>query len=126
MRLFIVDDNIEFRERLALILSNLKGIDVVGQAGDVPEAISSIVVSEPDGVLVDIHTPGGNGADVLCAIKAMSPPPIVIMLTAGRKRAHEKKSFARNVDYYFEKSRELQEMISVLKKMAQKSATEKT
>ena len=39
--------------------------DIVGEAGDVPEAIRVILQTRPDVVLLDVHLPGGDGRAVL-------------------------------------------------------------
>ena len=80
MRLLIADDNNAFRTRLASILEDIKGIVVVGQAGDVPGTIEAIERTKPDTVILDIHMPGGNGLEVAQAVKAARRPPTVIML----------------------------------------------
>ncbi len=40
-------------------------VDVVGEAEDVPSALSVIQASTPDVVLLDVHLPGGGGVEVL-------------------------------------------------------------
>lgn len=39
--------------------------EIVGEAGDVPEAIAAIRKTNPDMVILDLYMPGGNGFDVL-------------------------------------------------------------
>ncbi len=39
MKLLIVDDNAQFRNRLASILGTLEGVEVIGKAKDVPDAL---------------------------------------------------------------------------------------
>src|SRR5690606_24761009 len=41
------------------------GIDVVGEAATVPEAVQKIVAMQPDVVLLDVHMPDGGGRAVL-------------------------------------------------------------
>jgi DNA-binding NarL/FixJ family response regulator len=47
-------------------------VEVVGEAGDVPSAISVIEATRPDVVLLDVHLPGGNGPAV---IRGLSDTP---------------------------------------------------
>ncbi|SNS56306.1 two component transcriptional regulator, LuxR family [Micrococcales bacterium KH10] len=59
LRLVIVDDHAMFR---AGVISTLPDdFQVVGQAGDVDEAVAAITELRPDVVLLDVHLPGGNG-----------------------------------------------------------------
>jgi DNA-binding NarL/FixJ family response regulator len=61
-RVVIVDDHALFR---AGVRSELDGADVVGEAGDVATAVEAIRALEPDVVLLDVHLPGGGGAEVV-------------------------------------------------------------
>jgi DNA-binding NarL/FixJ family response regulator len=59
----IVDDHAMFR---AGVRSEIGGdVDVVAEAGDVDEAITAVTKLQPDVVLLDVHLPGGGGAEVM-------------------------------------------------------------
>ena len=45
-------------------------VRVVGEAGDVPDAVEVIVDRRPDVVLLDVHLPSGTGADVIRGVLA--------------------------------------------------------
>jgi DNA-binding NarL/FixJ family response regulator len=122
MRLFIADDNVLFRTLLASVFSEMEGINVVGDAGDVPGAVEGITRLQPDAVILDIHMPGGSGLDVLRVAKSFSPSPTVIMLTVGPRSEYETASYLTGADYFFEKSSDLKKMAQVVKKIARKSA----
>jgi DNA-binding NarL/FixJ family response regulator len=63
LRVFLVDDHAMFR---AGVRTELAGhVDVVGEAGTVPEAVRQIVALVPDVVLLDVHMPDGGGRAVL-------------------------------------------------------------
>jgi DNA-binding NarL/FixJ family response regulator len=60
---FVVDDHPLVRSG---VRSELEGrVDVVGTAGDVDEAVAGIALVAPDVVLVDVHMPGGGGAELI-------------------------------------------------------------
>ena len=62
-RVVLVDDHAMFRTGVrAEIASDL---DVVGEAADVDEAVAVITAARPDVVLLDVHLPGGGGAEVM-------------------------------------------------------------
>ncbi len=62
-RVVIVDDHALFRSG---VRAELEGAaEVVGEAGDVDEAVAVIGATAPDVVLLDVHLPGGGGAEVL-------------------------------------------------------------
>ncbi|HEV7535101.1 MAG TPA: response regulator transcription factor [Acidimicrobiia bacterium] len=69
-RVFVVDDHPLVRSG---VRSELEGrVDVVGTAGDVDEAVAGITATRPDVVLVDVHMPGGGGAELIRRILAMA------------------------------------------------------
>lgn len=59
----LVDDHRMFRTGVRTELGDL--VRVVGEAEDVESAVAVIVDSQPDVVLLDVHLPGGNGAEVI-------------------------------------------------------------
>jgi DNA-binding NarL/FixJ family response regulator len=63
VRVVIVDDHRLFRAGVRAELGD--DIDVVGEAEDVPSAVSVIAEVVPDVVLLDVHLPGGGGVEVL-------------------------------------------------------------
>ena len=70
-RVLLVDDHKLFR---AGVRSELEGrLDVVGEAGDVDEAVAAIAEHAPDVVLLDVHLPGGGGAEVIRTVAPRQP-----------------------------------------------------
>lgn len=61
IRVVIVDDHSIFRSGLRADLDET--VEVVGEAADVPSAIAVIRDTTPDVVLLDVHLPGGAGAE---------------------------------------------------------------
>jgi DNA-binding NarL/FixJ family response regulator len=62
-RVVLVDDHQMFRSGVKAELG--ESIEIVGEAGDVDEAIAVIKRTGPDVVLLDVHLPGGGGVEVL-------------------------------------------------------------
>jgi DNA-binding NarL/FixJ family response regulator len=59
----IVDDHVMFRTGVKAELGT--SVDVVAEAADVDSAVAAILAEVPDVVLLDVHLPGGGGAEVL-------------------------------------------------------------
>lgn len=71
VRVVVVDDHALFR---AGVIAELAGrVDVVGEAGDVESAITTIRELRPDVVLQDVHLPGGDGRAVVEALVGELP-----------------------------------------------------
>jgi len=71
VRVFVVDDHELFRSG---VRSELRGgLEIVGDAGGVEEAVAGIRATTPDVVLLDVHMPGGGGRAVIDAVRAERP-----------------------------------------------------
>ena len=80
IRTVIVDDAPLVREGLHLLLEPEKDIEIVGEAGDGPEAVSAIARLRPDLIFLDVQMPNFDGFEVL--ERAASPTCAVIFVTA--------------------------------------------
>ena len=80
-RVVIVDDHAIFRSGLRAELAG--HVDVVGEAGEVPEAVSLIARTEPDVVLLDVHMPNGGGLTVVRQTAAMHPSVRFLVLSVS-------------------------------------------
>ena len=117
MRILIADDSAVVRDRLIRLLTDLRGIEVVGQAEDAIEARNLAEKLRPDVAILDLRMPKGSGADVLCDIKKLDPTPKVIMLTNYPHPENREKCMDGGADYFFDKSTEFQKVVSVLMDM---------
>lgn len=81
LRIVIVDDHVMLRDGIVSILQKEADFDVVGEAGSVASAISTIKETAPDLVLMDYGLPDGNGLDATREILAMLPATNVVLLT---------------------------------------------
>jgi DNA-binding NarL/FixJ family response regulator len=59
----IVDDHAMFRTGVRAELGN--AVDVVAEAADVDQAVAAVLAHQPEVVLLDVHLPGGGGAEVM-------------------------------------------------------------
>lgn len=70
-RLVLVDDHHLFRSGVRAELGGT--VDVVGEASDVDEAVSVILGTRPEVVLLDVHLPGGGGQAVIRRVAPEAP-----------------------------------------------------
>jgi len=110
IKVFIADDSLIVREHLVTMLDELDGIEIVGQAENVTEAIDAIQRLRPDVVILDIHMPGGSGIDVLETIKQDRAAPIVIILTNYPYPGYRQKCLRAGADFFLDKSTEFDQI----------------
>ncbi|GAA3966094.1 response regulator transcription factor [Actinomadura viridis] len=67
----LVDDHQMFRTGVKAELG--EAVRILGEAGDVDEAVSVIRETRPDVVLLDVHLPGGGGIEVLRRLQGAVP-----------------------------------------------------
>ena len=70
-RVVIVDDHHLIRSGVRAELESTA--EIVGEAADIDDAVGMILRTEPDVVLLDVHLPGGNGAEVIRQIADRLP-----------------------------------------------------
>lgn len=91
LRVVIVDDSVLFRDLAARALVR-DGLEVVGLAATVAEALQLVRETAPDVALVDLHLGTESGLDVarqVAASAATTRPAVVVMSTHGESEVRE-------------------------------------
>ncbi len=81
MDIVLVEDSKFYAEQLAQLLAKYPELQVVHQAGDEDEAVSSIMQYRPDAVILDLALKRGNGLGVLRRIRAAGCHARMFVLT---------------------------------------------
>jgi len=98
LRAVVVDDEQLARDELGYLLGQLGGIEVIGQAGNGVEALSTIDRLHPDVVFLDVQMPGLTGFEVARRMLDTQNGSHIIFVTAFDQHAIE--AFEVNaVDY---------------------------
>jgi len=82
LRILLVDDHEVVRVGVRALIERQPGMEVVGEAGTVGEAVRQAKDLTPDVVVLDIRLPGGSGLDACRQIKADRPETRIIILTS--------------------------------------------
>ncbi|MDW2981355.1 LytTR family DNA-binding domain-containing protein [Rhodanobacter sp. KK11] len=90
MRVLIVDDEPLARARLAALLGDCAGAEIVGSLGDGETALAALDELQPDALLLDINMPGTDGVALAQRLAGRTRPQ-VIFCTAYE--AHALKAF---------------------------------
>jgi DNA-binding NarL/FixJ family response regulator len=70
----VVDDHAMFRTGVkAELAAQPDRVEVLGEAADADEAVAAVTALHPEVVLLDVHLPGGGGAEVMRRVGAKLP-----------------------------------------------------
>ncbi|MBP7951441.1 MAG: response regulator transcription factor [Verrucomicrobiales bacterium] len=69
-KIFIVDDHPIMRQGIAQLINHEPDLQVVGEASDAANALTGVLETKPDLVIVDISLPGKNGLELIKDIRA--------------------------------------------------------
>src|SRR5580693_8528011 len=98
LRAVLVDDEQLARDELGYLLGQIGGVEVVGQAGNGVEALTTIERLQPDVVFLDVQMPGLTGFEVARRMVDKETASHIIFVTAYDQHAIE--AFEVNaVDY---------------------------
>ncbi len=81
MRVLLADDQAEVRSALRLIVEQLVGYEVVGEAADAPALLAACKELRPEIVLLDWELPGAS-PEALAELRRMLPGAPVVALSA--------------------------------------------
>jgi two-component system invasion response regulator UvrY len=84
-RILIVDDHPLFRDALREFLSQEPDLEIVGEAGNVSDAIRSVGILSPHLVLTDLTMPDAHGIEAVTEIKRHFPDVKVLVMSVHRE-----------------------------------------
>lgn len=82
IRLLIVDDHEVVRAGLRVLLGVVEGLEIVGEAGTVAEAVREAARLAPAVILMDLRLPDGTGLDACREILSSAPGTRILFLTS--------------------------------------------
>ena len=81
VRVLLTDDQRVIREGLAMVLSHLPGVELVGAVEDGAAAVDAVDRDPPDVVLMDLRMPTMDGIEATRLIRTRHPDVRVVALT---------------------------------------------
>jgi two-component system, LytTR family, response regulator len=87
LRVLVCDDEMIARKRAARLLSEMAGVELVGECGSGDELLAKLRDDEIDLVVLDINMPGMSGIEA--AMKMPEERPYIVFLTAHPEHAIE-------------------------------------
>jgi two-component system response regulator NreC len=77
----IADDHTVVRQGLRLLLDNEDGLQVIAEAGTVPDAERLTAAHRPSVLVLDLNMPGGSSLEAIPRLRERSPATAIVVLT---------------------------------------------
>jgi DNA-binding NarL/FixJ family response regulator len=114
----IADDQTLFREGIKDLLSDEKGIEVVGEAADGHEALKLVRKLKPTVILLDIKLPHMDGIEAARQIHKECPATNVLILSSFEDESHVMEAIQAGANGYLSKMLPAVELVNALKAFA--------
>jgi two-component system, NarL family, response regulator DevR len=82
IRLLVVEDSAALAEALIFAFGFEDGIEPIGVAPTISQALEMVEAAQPDVVLMDVRMPDGSGLEAVSRILALRPGTPVVVMTA--------------------------------------------
>lgn len=115
VRVLVVDDFEQWREFACVIIHEIPGVLVVGQASDGREAVQKARELQADLVILDIGLPGLNGIEVAKTLSTVCPGSKVIFLSEKRDADIVEEAYRAGAYAYVIKSNAGTELAEAIK-----------
>jgi DNA-binding NarL/FixJ family response regulator len=114
---FIVDDSVSIRSRLAQLVTSAR-VTVVGEAGSANDAVAGILRVRPDSVLLDLNLMGSTGLDVMRRVRPQAPEIVFVVLTNHPEPQYRAACLNAGASYFLDKSCDLDKVPQVMAEIA--------
>jgi len=108
LKVFLADDSSQIRSRVAAMLRDVTTI--VGEAETPHGCIEGILSTRPDVVVLDVQLDGGQGLEVLSAVRALQPRIQFVVFSNNAGAAYRKRYLSAGAARFLDKSSEFGEL----------------
>lgn len=109
LRIFIADDSLVIRERVASMLG-ASAMTVVGQAETPQDSIEGILAVYPDVVVLDVQLEGGSGLQVLRAIRHAAPDIAFVIFSNSSDPVYRKRYLGAGAEDFLDKTHQFDQL----------------
>ena len=117
-RVLIVDDHAVVRSGLRLLLDAEEDIEVVGEAGNVRDAVFEARAAKPDVILMDVVMPGESGIEGAPKVLHEAPEARVLVLSMQDDPRYVREAFAAGAAGYVLKEAADAEVVQAVREVA--------
>jgi DNA-binding NarL/FixJ family response regulator len=117
LKVITVDDSSIIVDRIKEMLSEIQGIQFLGNAHSLPSALELVKRTKPEVMILDINinSPDGkNGIDVLLTVKKLYPSMTIVMLTNLANDRYKNLCMDGGANYFLDKSNDFDKIAEIL------------
>jgi DNA-binding NarL/FixJ family response regulator len=112
IKVFLADDSLPIRQRIAGMLSPASVI--VGEAETPKDCIAGILATHPDVVVLDVQLEGGQGLEVLRAVRAADPRVAFVVFSNNSLPIYRQRYLAAGASRFLDKSSEFDQLAAAV------------
>jgi two-component system response regulator DesR len=112
LKVFLADDSVPVRARIAGLLP--AAASVVGEGATPQGCIEGILQTRPDVVVLDVQLEGGQGLEVLRAVRAAVPRVAFVVFSNNSHPAYRKRYLAAGAHQFLDKSTEFDQLAAAV------------
>jgi DNA-binding NarL/FixJ family response regulator len=116
-KVFLVDDHPLVREHLTALLQREQDLQVCGEAGDAPTALSLITRQPPDLVILDISLKHSHGLELLKDLQNLRPSLPVLVLSMHDETLYAERALLAGAMGYITKEEATVSVLSAVRKV---------
>jgi DNA-binding NarL/FixJ family response regulator len=114
VNVYLADDSGAIRARVAAMLSACS-MSIVGEAETPQACIAGILASQPDVVVLDVQLEGGQGLDVLRAVRPVAPQIAFVVFSNNSGPAYRKRYLAAGAVGFLDKTDEFDQLVQAVR-----------
>ncbi len=115
LRVLLADDHTLVRAGVRILLQNIAGIEVVGEASEGREILDLVKLHQPDILLTDLAMPGLNGLEAIARLKREAPALQIVVLSMHTNEEYVREALTLGAQGYLVKGADPAELELALK-----------
>jgi DNA-binding NarL/FixJ family response regulator len=117
IRVMVVDDHLDFRYLMEVLLNEQSDLELVSEAGSLAEARAYAARFEIDVVILDLGLPDGNGVDLLADLRHANADVRVLILSASLDAETFERATEADADEIMDKLAPLNEVLATIRRL---------
>ena len=112
-----MDDHALVRKGLRELIEVEPGLEVCGEAADVPEALGLVESAQPGLMVVDLSLREGHGLELIKQVKARHPEILVLVLTMHDERLYAERALATGASGFLNKQEPAERVLQAIRRI---------